>query len=39
VASEFCAVAVDDLRERLASLELEADFDAVNELCKFLRSV
>src|ERR1700674_4795552 len=29
---------LDDLRERLASRELEADFDAANELYKLLRS-
>jgi prephenate dehydrogenase len=30
---------LDDLRERLASRDLEADFDAANELYKLLRSV
>lgn len=30
---------LDDLRERLASRELEADFDASNELYKLLRSL
>jgi len=30
---------LDDLRERLASRELEADFDAANELYKLLRSL
>lgn len=30
---------LDDLRERLASRDLEADFDAANELSKLLRSL
>ena len=30
---------LDDLRERLASRDLEADFDAANELYKLLRSL
>jgi len=30
---------IDDLRERLATRELEADFDAANELYKLLRSL
>jgi prephenate dehydrogenase len=30
---------LDDLRERLASRELESDFDAANELYKLLRSL
>ena len=30
---------IDDLRERLASRDLEADFDAANELYKLLRSL
>jgi len=30
---------LDDLRERLNSRELEADFDAANELYKLLRSL
>ena len=30
---------LDDLRERLGSRELEADFDAANELYKLLRSL
>jgi len=30
---------LDDLREKLASREFEADFDAANELYKLLRSL
>ena len=30
---------LDDLREKLASRDLEADFDAANELYKLLRGL
>lgn len=36
---DLLARRLDDLRERLASRELEADFDAANELYKLLRSL
>jgi prephenate dehydrogenase len=39
VALDLFARRLDDLRERLGSRELEADFDAANELYKFLRSM
>jgi prephenate dehydrogenase len=35
---DLLARRIDDLRERLATRELEADFDAANELYKLLRS-
>ena len=35
----LCRQALDDLRERLTSRELEADFDAANELYKLLRGL
>jgi prephenate dehydrogenase len=38
-ALDLFARRLDDLRERLGSRELEADFDAANELYKFLRSL
>ena len=38
-ALDLFARRIDDLRERLASRELEADFDAANELYKLLRSL
>ncbi len=38
-ALDLLARRLDDLRERLASRELEADFDAANELYKLLRSL
>jgi prephenate dehydrogenase len=38
-ALDLFARRLDDLRERLASRDLEADFDAANELYKLLRSV
>jgi prephenate dehydrogenase len=38
-ALDLFARRLDDLRERLASRELEADFDASNELYKLLRSL
>jgi prephenate dehydrogenase len=38
-ALDLFARRLDDLRERLASRELEADFDAANELYKLLRSM
>ncbi len=38
-ALDLLARRLDDLRERLASRELEADFDAANELYKLLRSM
>ena len=38
-ALDLYARRLDDLRERLASRELEADFDAANELYKLLRSL
>lgn len=38
-ALDLLARRIDDLRERLASRELEADFDAANELYKLLRSL
>jgi len=38
-ALDLFARRVDDLRERLASRDLEADFDAANELYKLLRSM
>jgi prephenate dehydrogenase len=38
-ALDLFARHLDDLRERLASRELEADFDAANELYKLLRSL
>jgi prephenate dehydrogenase len=38
-ALDLFARRVDDLRERLASRDLEADFDAANELYKLLRSL
>jgi prephenate dehydrogenase len=37
-ALDLFARRLDDLREKLASRELEADFDAANELYKLLRS-
>jgi prephenate dehydrogenase len=37
-ALDLFARRLDDLRERLASRDLEADFDAANELYKLLRS-
>ena len=39
VALDLFARRLDDLRERLGSRELEADFDAANELYKLLRSM
>jgi len=39
VALDLFARRLDDLRERLGSRELEADFDAANELYKLLRSL
>jgi prephenate dehydrogenase len=36
---DLLARRIDDLRERLATRELEADFDAANELYKLLRSM
>lgn len=36
---DLLARRIDDLRERLATRELEADFDAANELYKLLRSL
>ena len=36
---DLLARRIDDLRERLATRELEADFDASNELYKLLRSL
>jgi prephenate dehydrogenase len=38
-ALDLLARRLDDLREKLASRELEADFDAANELYKLLRSL
>ena len=38
-ALDLFARGLDDLRERLASRELESDFDAANELYKLLRSL
>jgi prephenate dehydrogenase len=38
-ALDLYARRLDDLRERLGSRELEADFDAANELYKLLRSM
>ena len=38
-ALDLLARRIDDLRERLASRELEADFDAANELYRLLRSL
>lgn len=38
-ALDLLARRFDDLRERLASRDLEADFDAANELYKLLRSL
>jgi prephenate dehydrogenase len=38
-ALDLLARRLDDLRERLASRELEADFDAANELYKLLRGL
>jgi prephenate dehydrogenase len=38
-ALDLFARRLDDLRERLASRELESDFDAANELYKLLRSL
>jgi len=38
-ALDLFARRLDDLREKLASRELEADFDAANELYKLLRSI
>jgi prephenate dehydrogenase len=38
-ALDLLARRLDDLRERLASRELEADFDTANELYKLLRSL
>jgi prephenate dehydrogenase len=38
-ALDLLARRLDDLREKLASRELEADFDASNELYKLLRSL
>jgi len=38
-ALDLFARRLDDLRERLASRELEADFDAANELYKLLRGI
>jgi prephenate dehydrogenase len=38
-ALDLLARRLDDLREKLASRELEADFDAANELYKLLRSM
>jgi len=38
-ALDLLARRLDDLRERLASRELETDFDAANELYKLLRSL
>ena|SRR5437763_372506 len=38
-ALDLLARRLDDLRERLASRDLEADFDAANELYKLLRSL
>jgi prephenate dehydrogenase len=38
-ALDLYARRIDDLRERLGSRELEADFDAANELYKLLRSL
>jgi prephenate dehydrogenase len=39
VALDLFARRLDDLRERLGSRELQADFDAANELYKLLRSI
>jgi prephenate dehydrogenase len=39
VALDLFARRLDDLRERLGSRELEADFDSANELYKLLRSL
>jgi prephenate dehydrogenase len=36
---DLLARRIDDLRERLATRELETDFDAANELYKLLRSL
>jgi hypothetical protein len=36
---DLLARRMDELRERLNSRELEADFDAANELYKLLRSL
>lgn len=38
-ALDLLARRLDDLRERLASRDLEADFDAANELYRLLRSI
>jgi len=38
-ALDLYARRLDDLRERLNSRELEAEFDAANELYKLLRSL
>jgi len=38
-ALDLFARRLDDLREKLASRELEADFEAANELYKLLRSL
>ena len=38
-ALDLFARRIDDLRERLATRDLEADFDAANELYKLLRSL
>jgi prephenate dehydrogenase len=39
VALDLLARRIDDLRDRLASRELEADFEAANELYKLLRGL
>jgi prephenate dehydrogenase len=36
---ELFARRIDELRERLASRDLEADFDAANELYKLLKGI
>jgi prephenate dehydrogenase len=38
-ALDLLAQRIDDIRERLNSRELEADFDSANELYKLLRSL
>jgi hypothetical protein len=38
-ALDLLARRLDDIRERLGSRDLEADFDSANELYKLLRSL
>jgi len=39
VSLDLFARRLDDLRERLASRDLEADFDSANELYKLLKGI